>query len=127
MREIRGIEKRVHRMLNPIVVLLAYLKIPPNILTVSGMIVSVVAFYFLIEGFIFWAGITIVLIGLFDVLDGELARHIGQARKHGALFDSTVDRYAEGFLCLGLDCLLLGKKFTSRYFGNGHGYWLFVG
>jgi len=102
MREIRGIEKRVLRMLNPIVVLLAHLKVPPNVLTVSGLIASVVAFYFLIEGFIFWAGITIILIGLFDVLDGELARRIGQTSKCGALFDSTVDRYAEGFLYLGL-------------------------
>jgi CDP-diacylglycerol--glycerol-3-phosphate 3-phosphatidyltransferase len=44
----------------------------------------------------------IILAGICDVLDGRLARETNKISKFGALFDSTIDRYSEVLIFLGL-------------------------
>ena len=48
------------------------------------------------------AGVLIFLSGVFDVLDGEVARLTGSASPRGDLLDHVVDRYADLLLLLGL-------------------------
>jgi len=47
-------------------------------------------------------GLLVLFSGLFDLLDGAVARHTGKVTKFGALFDSTVDRITEGALFFAL-------------------------
>jgi CDP-diacylglycerol--glycerol-3-phosphate 3-phosphatidyltransferase len=63
---------------------------------------SLAAANFFRVGRFFWAGIFIILGGTCDILDGRLARDTGKGSTYGALFDSTIDRYSEVFIFLGL-------------------------
>jgi CDP-diacylglycerol--glycerol-3-phosphate 3-phosphatidyltransferase len=49
-----------------------------------------------------WAGIAIILCGFFDLLDGQVAAKTNKISLFGAIFDSTLDRYSEFFIYLGM-------------------------
>jgi CDP-diacylglycerol---glycerol-3-phosphate 3-phosphatidyltransferase len=54
-------------------------------------------------GYIFSGGAVMTALAMpLDALDGELARRTNQQSKFGAFFDSTLDRFAEGALLIGL-------------------------
>jgi CDP-diacylglycerol--glycerol-3-phosphate 3-phosphatidyltransferase len=78
------------------------LEIHPNWITGTGLLLSV------ISGFAFWigkfrlAGIFLALGGIFDTLDGEVAKVSQKESRFGAFLDSTLDRYGEFFLFLGI-------------------------
>jgi CDP-diacylglycerol--glycerol-3-phosphate 3-phosphatidyltransferase len=89
-------------LIEPLSRALARTRIHPHVLTLSGFGLALVAAnFFRIDRF-FWAGIFIILAGTCDVLDGRLARDTGKGSIWGALFDSTIDRYSEIILFLGL-------------------------
>ncbi len=89
-------------VVDPIARVLASLNIHPNAVTVFGLILSVVSGYEFYTGHFVWGGIFLVLAGVCDVLDGRLARSTGKVSKYGALFDSSVDRFSEVFIFMGL-------------------------
>ncbi len=74
----------------------------PNVLTVSSLIVSALAGLLFHVGWIFWAGVVLVAGSNFDMLDGRVARAQGITTKHGAFFDSCIDRAAEVLVLLGV-------------------------
>ena len=49
-----------------------------------------------------WGGLLTILSGLFDSLDGALARELNQAKRQGAFLDSVLDRYSEYFVLIGI-------------------------
>jgi CDP-diacylglycerol--glycerol-3-phosphate 3-phosphatidyltransferase len=49
-----------------------------------------------------WGALMIFLCGLFDMLDGKVAMKTNTKSDFGALFDSTLDRYSEFFIYVGL-------------------------
>ncbi|MCE2433388.1 MAG: CDP-alcohol phosphatidyltransferase family protein [Candidatus Latescibacteria bacterium] len=53
-------------------------------------------------GLYMWAGLTVLVAGIFDFLDGQVARKGKTESKFGALLDSTVDRYSEIFIWFGI-------------------------
>ncbi|HDL89739.1 MAG TPA: CDP-alcohol phosphatidyltransferase family protein, partial [Thermodesulforhabdus norvegica] len=66
----------------------------PNHLSILGLFASVLAgMCFVFSPF--WGGMFTLLSGLFDTLDGSLARFMGKSRKAGAFLDSVIDRYTE--------------------------------
>ena len=79
----------------PVVPVARKLKLTPDILTVIGIVLNLIAAVIIGFGHIFVGGLAFLLAGLFDMLDGALARHIGQTTKFGALLDSTADRLTE--------------------------------
>jgi CDP-diacylglycerol--glycerol-3-phosphate 3-phosphatidyltransferase len=89
-------------LIDPISRALARARIHPHVLTVTGFILSLVAANFFRTGHFFWACLFIISAGTCDVLDGRLARATGKGSTYGALFDSTIDRYSEIFIFLGL-------------------------
>ncbi len=62
-----------------------------------------------------WGGIITLLSGLFDTLDGSLARTLQKAGPRGAFLDSVLDRYADFFLVFGI---WLHFQIHSRTIGN---------
>jgi CDP-diacylglycerol--glycerol-3-phosphate 3-phosphatidyltransferase len=74
----------------------------PNGLTVLGYLLNVLVMYVLSTGRLQAGGILVALAGLFDALDGAVARATGQTSIFGAFFDSVVDRFSEGTVFLGL-------------------------
>jgi CDP-diacylglycerol--glycerol-3-phosphate 3-phosphatidyltransferase len=71
-------------------------------LTVIGLALIFVTAVVIALGYPFWGGVLFVLSGIFDALDGTLARAMNRKTRFGAFLDSTCDRYADGVILLGM-------------------------
>src|SRR5262245_39880477 len=90
------------RVVDSIVNLLASLRVHPNILTLIGMVINIFAMILFAKGIFTWAALVIIFAGIFDIVDGEVARRTKRETKFGAFFDSVIDRYSDLLLLLGL-------------------------
>jgi CDP-diacylglycerol--glycerol-3-phosphate 3-phosphatidyltransferase len=81
---------------------LALSKINPNVLTFLGLLINMVAAAFLAAGSFRIAGFVIIFAGLFDMVDGRVARETNRVTRFGAFFDSVLDRYSDLGLLVGL-------------------------
>lgn len=90
------------RYLDRLTSLLISLRIHPNTISVLALIAGAGAGLLFFFEKPLWAGVIIILCGILDILDGKVA--VGSNRKSlfGAIFDSTLDRYSEFFIYLGL-------------------------
>jgi CDP-diacylglycerol--glycerol-3-phosphate 3-phosphatidyltransferase len=89
---------------------LALTRISPNVLTFVGLVINVIAALFF--GFasadnnqprlFLYAGLVIIGAGIFDMVDGRVARATNQVTIFGAFFDSVIDRYSDVALFFGL-------------------------
>lgn len=77
------------------------LGITANMVTLFGFIVNLLATFYMATGRLVVGGILILFGGSFDMMDGAVARAQTNLRPSGALLDSVIDRYSEGFLFLG--------------------------
>ena len=89
-------------ILNLMVRGISLLGVNPNLLTFVGFLITLLAAWFLAEGRFFDAGIVIIFSGIFDMLDGRVARVTKTVTRFGAFFDSVLDRYSDMALFLGL-------------------------
>ncbi len=80
----------------------------PNMLTVIGLLLNCGVALVLARGHLFWGGVFVLAAGLFDLLDGAMARVTDRISPFGAFFDSTLDRYSEVVVYLGLLYYVLG-------------------
>src|SRR5262245_45328884 len=90
------------RILDSIVGWLSDLMINPNVLTLLGLVINICAAILFARGFHRWAGLVVLFAGIFDIVDGEVARRTSRVTKFGAFFDSVIDRYSDVVLLLGL-------------------------
>src|SRR5712692_1067228 len=74
----------------------------PNQVTVVGFGLTVAASVLIAFGQLRWAGVVLIFAGTCDILDGALARSTHKSYAYGAFLDSTLDRYSEGAIYLGL-------------------------
>jgi CDP-diacylglycerol--glycerol-3-phosphate 3-phosphatidyltransferase len=81
---------------------LALSRIHPNVLTFLGLVISSYAGYLLAHGRFQFAGWVIIGGGLFDMVDGRVARETNRVTRFGAFFDSVLDRYSDLALFIGL-------------------------
>lgn len=88
--------------LTPLARLISLTGITPNLLTVVGFTLSLGAAVFFVFGNIRLAGLTVLLAGGFDMLDGIVARTTEKITAFGAFLDSVLDRYSDSALFLGL-------------------------
>ena len=77
------------------------LKISPNVLTITSLLPTLLATYNLAEGRLTVAGLWIIASGFLDVIDGAVARAIGQDSPFGAVLDSVTDRIADALIYIG--------------------------
>lgn len=122
------LQKMIYTVINPIVKGLIKLGFTPNAVTITGLILNIgVAIIFVAgaeEGnrgdlsYVGWAGALILFAGLFDMLDGQVARLGNMSSTYGALFDSVLDRYSEMIMFLGICYYLVAHHyFLSSLFG----------
>ncbi len=76
--------------------------ISPNLVTGLGFCITIAAAALIIQGQFLAAGCVLIISGLFDALDGTLARVAGRISRYGAFLDSTLDRYSEAVLFLAV-------------------------
>jgi CDP-diacylglycerol--glycerol-3-phosphate 3-phosphatidyltransferase len=85
------------------------LGVHPDLITFVGLLFVVAAGIAASQGEFFWAAVIIVLGGPLDAIDGAVARAMQRQDKFGALFDSTLDRYADGAIFIGLATYFSGE------------------
>jgi CDP-diacylglycerol--glycerol-3-phosphate 3-phosphatidyltransferase len=76
--------------------------VTPNMLTLIGLGITLLGAALVAGGHLFTGGVVLLFAGLFDILDGALARAAGKVYRYGAFLDSTVDRYSEGVVYLAI-------------------------
>ena len=82
--------------------LLIRLGLSPNAITFLGLLLAVASAALLSVGCLAGGGVVLLVAGLFDLLDGAVARATGRATAFGALLDSVADRLSEAAVLLGL-------------------------
>jgi len=90
------------RITNPVIGILGKSGIKPDALTFTGLAINIGAAYVIATGHFPLGGILILVAGLFDLLDGALARFARKTTKFGAILDSAVDRISEAAIFCGL-------------------------
>ena len=78
------------------------LRIHPNILTLVGAIINVGAAWALGYGRFIFAGLVMIVANIFDFIDGKVAHQLKLESRFGAFWDSTLDRFSDLALLVGL-------------------------
>jgi CDP-diacylglycerol--glycerol-3-phosphate 3-phosphatidyltransferase len=102
MTATRAIGTACNAVITLIVRGLALSRIHPNVLTFIGLVINGVAAVMLASGRFVAAGVVMITAGLFDMVDGRVARETKQVTLFGGFFDSVVDRYSDLVLLMGL-------------------------
>jgi phosphatidylglycerophosphate synthase len=115
------LQKFLQRMIDPVVRLFISMGLTPNAVTTIGLLLNIgVAIIFIIGGengdrndmsFIGWGGALILFAGLFDMIDGQVARIGKMSTRFGALYDSVLDRYSELIMFLGICYYLVAHHY----------------
>jgi CDP-diacylglycerol--glycerol-3-phosphate 3-phosphatidyltransferase len=109
----RGIGVVCGAIIDRIVRWLALSRIHPNVLTFLGLVINIWAAWLFSKGSFKWAGAVVIGAGLFDMVDGRVARATHQVTRFGGFFDSVMDRYSDLALYMGL---LVYYASINRYF-----------
>ena len=106
------LQQLIYKIINPLIHGMIKIGITPNFITTTGFILNVVAAgMFVYAGIcggrndlaiVGWAGGVILFAGLFDMMDGRVARLGNMSSKFGALYDSVLDRYSELVTLFGI-------------------------
>jgi len=94
--------ERYLRVVGPVGDFFARTGVHPNVLSFTGLVLSGGAGLLYSQGRFFWAAWVVLFAGICDTLDGHIARQTNKNNPFGAFFDSTLDRYSDMFLFLGL-------------------------
>jgi CDP-diacylglycerol--glycerol-3-phosphate 3-phosphatidyltransferase len=89
------------RITGPLNAVLVKSRLKPNALTWCALAISLIAAATIATNHPIIAGFLVLISGLFDILDGALARLTNQATRFGALLDSTFDRISDAVILLG--------------------------
>ncbi len=108
-----SLERWFKGLLEPLAHWLGSKNANPNWLTTLGFLLSIVCAFEIASGSLVTGGLLVLVSGLFDTIDGAVARKTGRVTRFGALYDSTMDRYSEVTVYFGLGFYLIG-----------HGYYL---
>ena len=97
-----GVKNWYLNLMDPVVKFFIDLELNPNFFTTIGFVLSVISAILFAAGQLRLAGALVLLAGTFDIIDGKVARATNRVTKFGALYDSTLDRYAEVIIFFGL-------------------------
>ena len=123
-------QKGIYLVINPLVKGLIKTGLTPNAVTIIGLILNMgVTVIFIIGAergnrgdlsYVGWAGFLVLFAGMFDMLDGQVARLGNMSSTFGALFDSVLDRYSELIMFFGICFYLVSHHyFISSIFAFG--------
>ncbi len=115
------LQQGIYLVINPFVKGLIKIGLTPNAITTIGLLLNIgvaVIFVFGAErtnrgdlSFVGWGGALVLFAGLFDMLDGQVARLGNMSSRFGALYDSVLDRYSELILFLGICYYLVSHHY----------------
>ncbi|MGM9705727.1 MAG: CDP-alcohol phosphatidyltransferase family protein [Prevotella sp.] len=113
------LQKLIYIIINPIIKGMIKIGITPNAVTTIGLLLNIVAAAMLVYAsalfapesttIVGWAGAVILFAGLFDMMDGRLARMGNMSSTFGAFYDSVLDRYSELFTLSGIAVFMMSN------------------
>jgi CDP-diacylglycerol--glycerol-3-phosphate 3-phosphatidyltransferase len=98
----RGIGVFFGRIIRGIVTALALSRVHPNVLTSIGLLINIWAGFLFAAGSFRWGGAVVIGAGLFDMVDGRVARETNRVTRFGGFLDSVLDRYSDLGVLVGL-------------------------
>ena len=112
------LQQVIYKVINPLIKGMIKVGITPNVVTTVGFIGNIIAAAFFIVAsqqmdmicqttILGWGGFIIIASGLFDMMDGRLARMGNMSLSFGAMWDSTLDRYSELVSLFGIVLVFL--------------------
>jgi phosphatidylinositol phosphate synthase len=101
------LEKPFYAAVNPLVERLIRAGVRPNTITTIGTGLVLISAVFYATGHIRLGGLLLLLSGVADTLDGQVARGGAMATRFGAFYDSTLDRVGDGATFIGIGAFLL--------------------
>lgn len=114
-------QRIIYIIIHPLVKFLIRFHISPNIITTIGLLLNIVVAFIFIFGaeervrgdlsYVGWGGAMILFAGVFDMIDGQVARIGNMATKFGAFYDSVLDRYSELIMFLGICYYLVANHY----------------
>lgn len=115
------LQRQIYKIIDPVVRGLIKAGLTPNAVTTIGLLLNISVAIIFIAGaeegnrgdfsYVGWAGAVILFAGLFDMLDGQVARLGNMSSVYGALFDSVLDRYSESVMFLGICYYLVAHHY----------------
>src|SRR6202000_243312 len=117
----KDLQLGIYKVINPLVRLLIRMGLTPNMVTTIGLMLNIGVAVIFISGaeegrrgdlsYVGWAGALILFAGLFDMLDGQVARLGNMKSVFGALYDSVLDRYSELIMFFGICYYLVAHHY----------------
>lgn len=110
------LQKIIYVIITPVIKGMIRIGFTPNLVTTIGFVLNIAATIMLLyaagemtgsTSIVGWSGAVILFAGLFDMMDGRLARIGNMSSMFGALWDSTLDRYSELFTLFGIAMYLI--------------------
>ena len=105
----RSLQASARKILDPVVDLLVTFHVSPLLVTVFGLAFSLWGGIAVARGSLLAGGLFLLLAGLCDVLDGDVARRLGKASRFGAFIDSMLDRVGEFVYFGGIVMYVVGR------------------
>jgi CDP-diacylglycerol---glycerol-3-phosphate 3-phosphatidyltransferase len=115
------LQQVIYKIINPLIKGMIKIGVTPNLVTTVGFIGNIIAAAFFIVAsqmsdlccqatYVGWGGFIIIASGLFDMMDGRLARMGNMSSSFGAMWDSTLDRYSELVSLFGIVLVFLENE-----------------
>ena len=116
------LQKIIYVIITPVIKGMIRIGFTPNLVTTIGSVLNIAATIMLLyaagemtgsTSIVGWSGAVILFAGLFDMMDGRLARIGNMSSMFGALWDSTLDRYSELFTLFGIAMYLILNSWVT--------------
>lgn len=116
------LQKIIYVIITPVIKGMIRIGFTPNLVTTIGFVLNIAATIMLLyaagemtesTSIVGWSGAVILFAGLFDMMDGRLARIGNMSSMFGALWDSTLDRYSELFTLFGISMYLILNSWVT--------------
>lgn len=104
------VRKYSRKFLEPLARFISATGVSPNVITLTGFLLMVGVAFVIGWGYLVLGGILITAVAIFDAIDGTLARMMGRTSRFGAFLDSTLDRFSEAVIFLGLFIYFMGQN-----------------
>ncbi|HUK21291.1 MAG TPA: CDP-alcohol phosphatidyltransferase family protein [Gemmatimonadales bacterium] len=115
----QAVRRNATNLLNPLVLLLIRMHVRPNAITTVGTLVVIASGVAFALGRAHWGGFLLLFSGIFDMLDGRVARDGAAGTTFGAFYDSTLDRVGESALYTGIAVFFLNGGVAPNLMATG--------
>ena len=114
MKPLKALERPFFAIFRPLVNWLIAHRVRPNTITTVGTALVLASAVFFGAGYVRLGGLFLLLSGIVDTIDGQVARQGAMVTRFGAFYDSTLDRLGDGATFAGVGTYLMFAPDVAR-------------